>query len=40
MHAYELGELGERRRAAGRPYLEFLRVPALSMGLYLSLIHI
>jgi mannose-6-phosphate isomerase-like protein (cupin superfamily) len=34
MHAFELASLGEQRRAAGRLYLEFLRVPALSVGLY------
>lgn len=34
MDAYELFELAERRQAAGRLYLEFLRVPTLSAGLY------
>lgn len=34
MTAFELGRLSTERRDAGRPYLEFLRVPALSMGLY------
>jgi quercetin dioxygenase-like cupin family protein len=31
---FELAELLARRAALGRPYLEFLRVPALSVGLY------
>ena len=34
MHAFELTGLEAQRAAAGRPYLEFLRVPALSVGLY------
>jgi mannose-6-phosphate isomerase-like protein (cupin superfamily) len=34
MTAFELREIITRRRSSGRPYLEFLRVPALSMGLY------
>ena len=34
MDAFELADLETRRAAAGRPYLEFLRVPALSVGLY------
>jgi mannose-6-phosphate isomerase-like protein (cupin superfamily) len=34
MDAFELAELFARRRQSGRPYLEFLRVPALSLGLY------
>ncbi len=34
MQAFEFNEIRERRQAVGRPYLEFLRVPALSMGLY------
>jgi len=32
--AFELEELARARRASGRRYYEFLRVPALSMGLY------
>ena len=32
--AWELAELGARRAAGGHPYLEFLRVPDLSAGLY------
>jgi mannose-6-phosphate isomerase-like protein (cupin superfamily) len=34
MQAFELAELAAQRQAAGRPYLEFLRVPALSAGVY------
>ena len=34
MDAFELADLETRRTATGRPYLEFLRVPALSVGLY------
>jgi mannose-6-phosphate isomerase-like protein (cupin superfamily) len=34
MDAFELQALGRRRAASGRPYLEFLRVPDLSAGLY------
>jgi mannose-6-phosphate isomerase-like protein (cupin superfamily) len=34
MEAFELGEVDERRRRAGRLYEEFLRVPALRTGLY------
>ena len=34
MQAFELANLIQQRQAAGWPYLEFLRVPALSMGLY------
>jgi mannose-6-phosphate isomerase-like protein (cupin superfamily) len=35
MHqAFRLDELLAARSAAGRPYLEFLRAPALSMGVY------
>ena len=34
MDVYELSELAERRQAAGRLYLEFLRVPTISGGLY------
>jgi mannose-6-phosphate isomerase-like protein (cupin superfamily) len=32
--AFSLAELVERRAAAGNPYLEFLSVPDLSLGLY------
>ncbi len=34
MKAFELGELLAQRKATGRSYLEFLRVPSLSTGLY------
>jgi mannose-6-phosphate isomerase-like protein (cupin superfamily) len=34
MDAFELADLETRRAAGGRAYLEFLRVPALSIGLY------
>jgi len=34
MDAFELSDIEERRRAAGRLYEEFLRVPDLSAGLY------
>ena len=34
MHAFELNQLLDQRAEAQRPYLEFLRVPALSAGLY------
>ena len=32
--AFALDELGERREATSRPWLEFLKVPSLSTGLY------
>lgn len=32
--SYELAELADRQAAGDRPYLEFLRRPALSAGLY------
>ncbi len=32
--AFELAELVEARRASGERWLEFFRVPALSLGLY------
>jgi mannose-6-phosphate isomerase-like protein (cupin superfamily) len=35
MDAYELANLISQREASGKRYLEFLRVPDLSMGLYL-----
>ncbi|HEV8489525.1 MAG TPA: cupin domain-containing protein [Candidatus Limnocylindrales bacterium] len=34
MEAHELSTLLETRRSADRPYLEFVRRPALSVGLY------
>ena len=34
MDAFEVLELSRRRAATGDPYLEFLRVPDLSAGLY------
>ena len=34
MDAFDLADLAARREAGGRPYLEFLRVPDLSVGLY------
>lgn len=34
MDLFELPRLLERRRAGGERYLEFLRVPALSAGIY------
>lgn len=34
MEAYELKNLSVEQQAAGKLYLEFLRVPALSMGVY------
>jgi mannose-6-phosphate isomerase-like protein (cupin superfamily) len=34
MDLFALAELQERLRTAGGPYLEFLRVPDLSVGLY------
>ena len=34
MEAFELDDLSKARAEVGRAYLEFLRVPALSMGLY------
>jgi mannose-6-phosphate isomerase-like protein (cupin superfamily) len=34
MDAFEISELMAQRAQAGEPYLEFLRVPALSLGLY------
>lgn len=34
MDAHELTDLLDRRAASGEPYLEFLRVPDLSAGLY------
>ncbi len=34
MQTFTLPALEQQRRATGRPYLEFLRVPSLSLGLY------
>lgn len=34
MDTFELTALENQRAGSGLPYLEFLRVPALSMGLY------
>ena len=34
MEAHELPAVDERRRSTGRPYLEFVRRPTLSVGLY------
>ncbi len=34
MDAFELAEVDRRRSASGRAYLEFVRSPALSTGLY------
>jgi len=34
MEAFELGEIGAEQTARGKLYFEFLRVPSLSMGLY------
>lgn len=31
---FRLEEILKRRRASGEPWIEFLRVPALSMGVY------
>ena len=34
MGAHELSDVELRLRSSGRPYLEFIRLPALSVGLY------
>ncbi|MBX2999377.1 MAG: cupin domain-containing protein [Caldilineaceae bacterium] len=34
MEAFEYAELREKRRHSGKSYLEFLRYPSMSMGLY------
>ena len=34
IQAFELAQLIAERERAGRPWLEFLRVPSLSMGVY------
>ena len=31
---YQVAEIDQQRAAAGKPYREFLRVPAMSAGLY------
>ncbi len=33
-HFFEISDLDKKRAQGGRPYLEFLRVPALSAGVY------
>ncbi|HEX6504978.1 MAG TPA: cupin domain-containing protein [Terriglobales bacterium] len=33
-HFYKISELEVRRRETGKSYLEFLRVPAMSAGIY------
>lgn len=35
MQAHELAQLISRQKASDEPYLEFLKVPDLSMGLYI-----
>jgi mannose-6-phosphate isomerase-like protein (cupin superfamily) len=34
MQAWETSDLSSRRDASGKPYLEFLRQPSMSLGLY------
>ena len=34
MDAFELAAIAAEREASGRPYLEFITVPDLSVGLY------
>ena len=34
MNAFELNQLISQRESSGKPYLEFLKVPDMSMGLY------
>lgn len=34
MQTFDLGQLSEERAQIGRAWLEFLRVPSLSMGVY------
>ncbi|HEX8990422.1 MAG TPA: cupin domain-containing protein [Anaerolineales bacterium] len=34
MQAFELEQLLDRRARAGKPYLEFLNIPELSVGVY------
>jgi len=33
-HFYQISEIEERRRRSGKSYLEFLRIPVMSAGLY------
>ena len=35
MHAFELSQVAEERARLGKLYLEFLRVPSISAGLYI-----
>lgn len=34
MHAFEVAQLLQQRQASGKSYLEFMRAPSLSLGLY------
>src|SRR5947199_10295183 len=34
MDAFELADLATQQQATGRPYLEFIKMPDLSVGLY------
>ncbi|HEX2911631.1 MAG TPA: cupin domain-containing protein [Chloroflexia bacterium] len=34
MQAFEMSEIATRRNETGKAYLEFLRVPSMSLGLY------
>src|SRR5687767_3723390 len=34
MEAFEVGALSKQQAQSGRAYIEFLRVPSISMGLY------
>ncbi len=34
MQAFELAQLASQRESSNKPYLEFLKVPDLSLGLY------
>ncbi len=33
-HFYRVSEISERRQRSGKPYMEFLRIPFMSAGLY------
>lgn len=33
-HFYQMSEIEERRQRSGKSYLEFLRIPVMSAGLY------
>jgi mannose-6-phosphate isomerase-like protein (cupin superfamily) len=33
-HFYQISEIEERRQRSGKSYLEFLRIPVMSAGLY------